>query len=176
MYMGTRGYQALDEERVHSLALHIASGLQYLHGKNIVHRDIKPENILMSDMSDESIPIIGDFGYAKRLVSGQTCSRLCGTKGFMAPELLNQKEYSFPADVWSFGVVLYALVSSKLPYPVPACKLTKGNMSVFARLVNESRLKFESKPWLLISDELKDLLTRMLEKDPAKRITIDDVL
>ena len=63
----------------------------------------------------------------------------------MAPELLNHRPYSFPADVWSFGVMLYALVSGKLPYPVPEAKLTKQNVSVFARLVNESTLKFHAK-------------------------------
>ena len=72
--------------------------------------------------------------------------------------------------------MLYAILSGKLPYPVPQAKLTKGNMPVFARLVKESRLNFQGKAWLLISDDLKDLLTRMLEKDPVKRITIDDVL
>ena len=72
--------------------------------------------------------------------------------------------------------MVYALVSNKLPFPYPKVRLTKENRKIFARLVNESELKFEGNQWLLISDELKDLLAGMLEKDPTKRLTIDGVL
>ena len=60
----------MDEDRLRSVAYSIGEGLKYLHDKGIVHRDIKAENILMSDKSDESVPIIADFGYARRIADG----------------------------------------------------------------------------------------------------------
>ena len=90
--------------------------------------------------------------------------------------MLDQLPYSFPVDIWAFGVMVYALMSSSLPYPQPKAKLTKENRKVFARLIKGSELEFQGKEWLLISDALKDLLMGMLEKDPSKRLTIDGVL
>ena len=88
MYMEKRGIVVLPEENLKVLAAKIAEGLKYLHAKGIVHRDMKPENILMSDTSDTCTPIITDFGYASQLKEGETCSKLCGTKKYLAPEVL----------------------------------------------------------------------------------------
>ena len=90
-----------------------------MHDRNIVHRDIKPENILLSDVNEISSPVLTDFEYAKLLDEGQTCSRLCGTKVYIAPEVLKSQLYSLPVDIWAFGILIYALVSSTLPFPVP---------------------------------------------------------
>ena len=109
--MSDRDYQALDEKTTRSLAQKLGEAIRYLHDRNIVHRDIKPENILMSDVSENSTPFLADFEYAKMLGGGQTCSRLCGTKGYMAPEVLTSKPYSLPIDIWAFGILIYALVS-----------------------------------------------------------------
>ena len=72
--------------------------------------------------------------------------------------------------------MLYGLVSGHLPFPHLKERLSKKNLSQFAKLVKETKLKFDEKDWMLISENLKDLLTGMLEKDPAKRLTIDAVL
>ena len=59
----------------------------------------------------------------------------CGTKGYMAPEILSGEPYSLPADIWAFGTLLYALVSSKLPFPVLEENMTKDNIVQFAELI-----------------------------------------
>ena len=64
----------------------------------------------MSDVTDSSFPCLTDFEYAKLLDNGQTCSKLCGTKGYIAPEVLTSKPYSLPVDIWAFGILIYALV------------------------------------------------------------------
>ena len=130
----------------------------------------------MSDVGDEGRPIIGDFGFSKLLKEGQTCSKYCGTKGYMAPEILERQPYSFPVDIWSFGVMLYVLVAGHKPFPYPKEGLTKTTLSNYATLLHKTKLKFDGEQWVLISDEFKDLLSGMLEKNQAKRITIDAVL
>ena len=110
--MSDRDYEAMDEKTVKSWAGKLGEAIKYLHDRNIVHRDIKPENILMSDVTESSSPLLTDFEYAKLLDDCKTCSRLCGTKGYIAPEVLISKPYSLPVDIWAFGILVYALVSS----------------------------------------------------------------
>ena len=111
--MASRDYRPLNEDVVKRFAYKLAEGIAYLHERSIVHRDIKPENILLAGVEDPtSSPILADFEYAKLLRDKSTCSRLCGTKGYMAPEILAEKPYSLPVDIWSFGTLIYALVSS----------------------------------------------------------------
>ena len=64
MYMAEREFEVLEEARAKYLARKIASGLKYLHEKRVIHRDLKPENILLTDLSENSDPIIGDFGHS----------------------------------------------------------------------------------------------------------------
>ena len=101
---------------------------------------------------------------------------MCGTKGYIAPEVLTSKSYSLPVDIWAFGILIYALVSSQLPFPVPEDKFTKENIGHFADQIFETKLQFPEEVWFIISENLKELLKGMLEKDPYKRSTIDDVL
>ena len=165
--MAKRNYKALDEDVVKRFALKLANGISYLHERNIVHRDIKPENILL-DGGEKMVesPVLADFEYAKLLRDERTCSRICGTKGYMAPEILTQQPYSLPVDIWAFGTLIYALVSSQLPFPVPDQKMQKDNIELNATLILHSKLTFKGKPWSNISDNLKHLLTRMLQKNP----------
>ena len=123
MYIENRGHPMMKEEWVLSIGKKIADGLKYLHSRRIVHRDIKPENILMSSDSDISNPSIIDFGYAKYLSEDKTCSSVLGTLGYIAPEIIRQENYSFPVDIWGFGVILYSLICGKLPFPSVRMKL-----------------------------------------------------
>ena len=111
--MDKQNLNVLPEKRVKALAEKIGYGLKYLHDRRIVHRDIKSENILLSDASSTcKVPVITDFGYSMQLKEDEKCSKLCGSRKYIAPEILEQQGYSFPVDIWGFGVLLYSLVST----------------------------------------------------------------
>ena len=83
----------------------------------------------MSDKSDNSVPIIADFGFARRITDGKPCNKMCGTKNYMALEILENKPYTFSVDIWSFGILLYVLVTGyRFPFPRPNSKLNKNNI------------------------------------------------
>lgn len=102
------------------LLLQIASALQYLHSRRVVHRDLKPENLILENASSlESNVKLVDFGFAQvetELTLRQPSRVLCGTPGYMAPEILRDKSYSAQVDMWSLGVVVYVLLSGTLPF------------------------------------------------------------
>ena len=137
--------------------------LQYLHSKNIVHRDIKPDNILLD--LDNTIKLC-DFGVSKIIPKGQLINDSCGTPAFIAPEILMEKEYNpYATDIWSSGVVLYAMVTGFFPF----------------RGINETQLHENILAGIYpkpnnISEELLDLLTKILNINPDKRIKINEIL
>jgi serine/threonine protein kinase len=94
------------------LLLGVLSGLRHLHERRIIHRDLKPANIIMQGRT----PRIADFGMAHLLVSGSRTSRPVGTLPYMAPEALDGKRNE-QTDLWSIGVIMYELVTARLPFP-----------------------------------------------------------
>ena len=106
----------LSEKAVKPLALGIAKGLSYLHKRNIIHRDIKPENVVLThDRATDTIPQIVDFGFAKKLDQRGVCTGVIGTLPFVAPEVIQRKPYSFSSDVWSYGCLIYGLLTGNHP-------------------------------------------------------------
>ena len=91
-------------------------GVRYLHNLGIVHRDLKLENIMMSHQKDGAVPKIVDFGLAKMIGPNESANEPFGTLGYVAPEVLQKKPYTFSCDVWSLGCILYALLSGSLPF------------------------------------------------------------
>ncbi|KAH9089418.1 hypothetical protein LEN26_019201 [Aphanomyces euteiches] len=149
-------------------------GLKYLHGHNLVHRDIKPDNILLTD--DMSECKLADLGVAHWFDSvaasvddTQSMDALRDTKGtyeFMSPEAISGDAYSgFAADIWALGVTLYALVVGKLPFQADSI------LALFD-LIAQVPVVFPAS----LSPDLRDLLERMLTKDPKARISLEDVL
>ena len=127
MQMQKRNFKPFEETRVKQIAFNIASGLKNLHDRRIFHRDIKPTNIFMSSTEETAIPVIADFGCSIRLKPGQMMDKLCGTIGYTAPEILLCQPYSFPSDIWSFGVLIYALCFGQLPFNELFVKLSRKN-------------------------------------------------
>lgn len=141
----------------------LIDGLRYCHSKNILHRDIKLDNILLS--ADGEIKIC-DFGVSKIVRRGEKMSEQCGTPAYIAPEILLDKGYEgFGADIWSAGVVLYAMLYGTVPFKA-------NNMSELQKMIIKGKYTLAEG----ISKEARDLLGRLLEKDPALRISIPNIL
>lgn len=140
----------------------IAEGLQYLRTHNIVHRDIKLHNILLSQ--DRRTLKIADFGFAKIIDNEMLVETLCGTPLYMAPEILQKKPYTNKADLWSVGVMLYEVLCGSHPF--------SSIESIFdlVHKINQDTIQFPN----FLSWPCKDLLKRLLTKNPKERIEWDD--
>ena len=124
---------------------------------------------MMSDNSDSAIPKLVDFGLAKIIGPKEMANDPFGTLGYVAPEVLSKKPYSFSCDLWSYGCITYALICGCLPFDHECQKET-------IRLTLYSDLDFDLPVWNKISDECKDFLAQLLTKDSSKRITLSDAL
>ena len=141
----------------------IILAIQYIHNHNIVHRDIKLDNILID--LDNKIKIC-DFGVSKRINHNEIMYEQCGTPTYIAPEILRGKGYEgYGVDVWSAGVVLYAMLSGTVPF--------KGNN---LRELHELILSGQYKSINDISKEASHLLKKIFEIEPKKRISINEIL
>ncbi|KAG7206120.1 hypothetical protein KM043_003514 [Ampulex compressa] len=157
----------LDEEIARKNFRDVVMGVEYLHYQRIVHRDIKPSNLLVD--SDGRVKI-ADLGVSAELrASGELLSGPAGTPAFAAPETTTPgAHYSgTPCDVWSMGVTLYSLVTGRLPWD------GAGSIIGVQAAVRSEPLRFPEKPSL--SMELRDVISRMLAKDPAERICLQEL-
>ena len=144
----------------------MAAGLHYLHANQIIHRDIKPHNIYVA----EGLKVkLGDFGLAKDVSEADVHQKTVGTFHFLPPECCSPEVSSYrgkPADVWGLGLTLYAMVFLQLPF------WAEGVAPLF-----EMILTFQLElPRHAYSPAFADLLQRMLEKDPERRITASEIL
>jgi len=144
----------------------ILDALIYCHSKGICHRDLKPENLLYRSNSVSSKVVIGDFGLGKS-TKGQMMTTCCGTPQYVAPEVLGNKEYDEKVDCWSVGVILYILLCGYPPF------YAETHPRLY-QLIQKGRFTFEKEDWGKISDEAKDLIKRLLTKDPKRRISAKD--
>jgi len=139
----------------------VVLALEYLHSQNIVYRDLKPENVFIDD---KGYIKLGDFGFAKVLDSGNRTYTFCGTPGYVAPENVLAHGYNFSVDWWGLGVLLYVLLTGRQPFNSPK---TDDPMMVMRRIVDDSwSIKYP--PYL--SAAAKDLIQRLLERKPARRL------
>jgi len=167
-YIQFRNFK-LGEYRVKELSYQIGIAIKYLHSYGIVHRDLKLENVMMSNNSDSGVPKLVDFGLAKMIGPNEKADEPFGTLGYVAPEVLRKEPYSFSCDLWSFGCIIYALLSGSLPFDHESQKET-------IKMTLENKLEFDLPCWTSISDNCKDLLTRLLTKEPSKRIALENAL
>jgi serine/threonine protein kinase len=108
----------------------IAVVLQHLHDKNIIYRNINPSNIIIRNTG---YVVITDFSCAKVLDENGRTSTVAGVPYYMAPEVIEQQEYSYTADVWSMGVVLYEMMSGSLPFGDEAADI----MEIYESIKND---------------------------------------
>lgn len=118
-YLSALGVDRLPEANARQIVHQISQGLGEIHANGIVHRDLKHLNIFLSnDASSGEQPKvkIGDFGLACKLGEDECIKKMAGTIGFMAPEVVKDEPSDFKSDIWSLGVILYALIGSGVPF------------------------------------------------------------
>ena len=136
--------------------------IEYLHKRDIIYRDLKPENILIDE---EGHFKLADFGLAKENVINDIPNKtFCGSPQYLSPEMLSKEGTTKSSDIYGIGAILYEMVTQSPPFFNQDTDLMYKNIS-------ENNLMFPE----FISDELKDLLNKMMEKDPKKRIGINDI-
>lgn len=157
----------LDLEVTQKLFYQIADAMRYVHSLNLAHRDLKLENILMAD-SKRTIVKLTDFGFVREYnpYKRQFLSTMCGTTAYMAPEVLKNEKYSgFAIDVWSMGVILYAMIYGELPFD------SDDEVTTKVKIVNDEPVFKDNIP-----AEANVLLRKMLSKDPSVRPTVAEIL
>ena len=160
-------YREADAARLIRAVLRTAA---QCHSRGIIFRDIKPDNFLFKN-NDVNAPLKAtDFGLAGKLPKNrdEPLSRRCGTPSYMAPEVINRK-YGAEADVWSCGVVAYQLLTGRLPFRDMVNQ--RPNAKEVFRAILEDPLDLADPPWDVISEEAKDFVEHLLERDPKKRPT-----
>lgn len=146
----------------------IVGVVETCHSLGVMHRDLKPENFLFDNDQEDSTLKATDFGLSVFYKPGEIFSDVVGSPYYVAPEVLC-KHYGPESDVWSAGVILYILLSGVPPF------WAETEIGIFRQIL-QSRLDFESEPWPAISDSAKDLIAKMLERNPRKRISAHQVL
>uniref|UniRef100_A0A4W4GT56 Myosin light chain kinase, smooth muscle n=1 Tax=Electrophorus electricus TaxID=8005 RepID=A0A4W4GT56_ELEEL len=153
----------LTEREVIKYMLQIIDGVQFIHKQGIVHLDLKPENIMCVNKTGTKIKLI-DFGLARRLEGSASLKVLFGTPEFVAPEVINYEEISYPTDMWSIGVICYILVSGLSPFMGDNDNETLAN-------VTSATWDFEDEAFDEISEQAKSFISRLLKKDMKARLT-----
>lgn len=148
----------------------VLEALQYMHERRVAHRDLKPENLLLKDPKG-LVPVkLADFGFAKSIEKKNGCRTLCGTPGYLAPEILERfPAYDVKCDVWSVGVILFLLLGGYLPFD------DEDEDKVFDRTRN-GQYDFRPQFWRKISNGAKDLVTKCLTLNPNKRYSCTQCL
>lgn len=160
------GGGALTENEARIILRDVVAGLKFLHSHGIIHRDLKLSNILLSETGQAKI---ADFGLAVLTeFSDSADSRertICGTPNYLAPEILNKKNYGRSADIWSLGCLLYSCLTGKPPFDSPDLPQTFDKVK---------RLDYQIPDHL--SPSARDLISRLLSGDPGNRPTFDQII
>jgi calcium-dependent protein kinase len=174
LYDTITSWKSFDEEKAAYILMQILSAINYLHSKKIVHRDIKPENMLVenkvkaSKYSKEMINIkLIDFGTCN-YINDKNLTLKVGSPYYIAPEVL-KRNYNEKCDIWSCGVILYIMLVGYPPF-------SGSTTNELLESVGKGKYTIKSHEWAKVSTQAKDLVIRMLEIDPAKRISAQEAL
>ena len=157
------------ERQATNIMSQIANGVKYLHQYGIVHRDLKPDNIMITQQNDYGVIKIMDFGLSKIVSPNERMVDGYGTLSYVAPEVLLRTPYNKEVDIWSMGVILFYMLSGRLPFR------GRKEQEVAEKIVYDP-LEFDEDDWETRSQRVQDLITLCLEKKKEDRITIDEFI
>ncbi|KAI0642996.1 kinase-like protein [Trametes meyenii] len=161
LYKQLTKYGSFSEKRSSRYIDQMADALMYLHAKHVIHRDIKPENLLLGINGELKI---GDFGWSVH-APGNRRKTLCGTLDYLPPEMVEGREHSEKVDYWALGVLTYEFICGAPPF-----EDLSGYNATYKRIARVD-LKIPSK----VSPEARDLITKLLQYDPERRLPLSEV-
>uniref|UniRef100_A0A0B7B1M1 phosphorylase kinase n=1 Tax=Arion vulgaris TaxID=1028688 RepID=A0A0B7B1M1_9EUPU len=163
---------SLSEKRTRIFMRQLVEAVAYIHDKDIVHRDLKPENILLDDNLNIKV---SDFGFATVVGPGEELTELCGTPGYLAPEVLahsmyeNVSGYNKQVDMWACGVIMYTLLCGAPPF-------WNRRQMMMLRAIMNAEYTFSNPEWDDITDAPKNLIQKLLVVNPKERLTAKEAL
>jgi serine/threonine protein kinase len=160
LYKELQKHGNFDEKRTAKYIKSLAAALQYCHTKHVIHRDIKPENLLL-DMRGELK--IADFGWSVHAPNSRRTT-LCGTLDYLPPEMIEGRAHDQMVDVWSLGVLCYEFLVGSPPFEASGHSETYRNIS-------KVNIKWPAH----VTPGARDLISKLLVKDPAARMSLEDV-
>lgn len=160
-----RNAEHFSEKRTAKYILEVAKALDYCHEKHVIHRDIKPENLLLG--MDDEIKLV-DFGWAIHCPSIDQRRRqtMCGTIDYIPPEMIKREGYDPSVDIWALGILMFEFLNGNPPFEC----LQGGQMETFHKIQHEV-VKYPAS----FSMDARDLISKLLKKDPEQRISLERV-
>ncbi|CDW95763.1 hypothetical protein [Sporisorium scitamineum] len=155
--------QVLAEPEARRIFGQLCLAVAYVHSKGIVHRDLKLENILLDERCNVKL---GDFGFTREFERNRLMDTFCGTTGYASPEMLAGRRYTGEeVDIWSLGVILYALLCGALPFD-------DDDEAVMKQKILQGDFEIPD----CLSEEAQSLIASILQQDPSKRPSIHSIL
>jgi len=168
LFSKVSGRHSLEEYQVATIMNQILSAVNYCHKNKVVHRDLKPENIMYESKKDDAVLKVIDFGTSQAFQVGETLHKPLGTCYYVAPEVL-KKEYNEKCDIWSCGVIMFFLLCGHPPF------MGSTEKRILERVLL-GHFDFDESEWAGITPGAKELIRKMLEYEPSKRISAEEAL
>jgi len=165
---------SLSEQEAAHLTRQMLCAVTYCHSQGVVHRDIKPENFMFESNDPDAQLILIDFGFARicgRNKSPAYMETMLGTLHYVAPEVASGKRYTRKCDVWSVGVILYAMLCGCLPF----YSMENDEIELLAQIC-DAKITFKEKQWANVSREAKSFVKTLLCKSQTKRPEAEEAL
>mgnify|MGYP002622703822 CR=1 FL=1 len=154
-------FRVFEEEEAKFYIAELILAIEYLHINNILYRDLKPENILI--YSDGHIKL-ADFGLARENAKEEINKSFCGTSSYLSPEMSERKGFTKASDIYGIGAVLYEMMSGHTPF-------YEDDLRTLYTNITQKKLLFPE----YFSERARNLLKKLLEKNPQKRIDLEDI-
>ncbi|XP_014469938.1 PREDICTED: serine/threonine-protein kinase 17A-like isoform X2 [Dinoponera quadriceps] len=158
-----------EERQVARLLKQILDGIAFLHSLNVAHLDIKPQNLVLTGKFPDCDVKLCDFGISRYISHGVDIREILGTPDYIAPEVLNYEPISLATDMWSVGVLFYVLLTGCSPFGGDTKQETFCNIS-------RCRLDFPDDLFEDVSEEARDIMRKLMVKDPNERLTVTECL